>query len=183
MKQQATPGKGAGKKDEKKAKAPPARGIVERPAQSGETAPAHPPQKAEPAAVTTPQMQAVAPEAPLPGAWVLPWQVQVTGSTSTAYVLSWLLGVRVAASGPAPAYRRAVDGDVLVIVKRAKLAELLGLTAEAVEGAIKGLRERGFIVTTVQEDEGKKVTAFTVKLDALRNAKDKLAPSKKGKLE
>jgi hypothetical protein len=153
--------------------------VVERPRKNKAAAPAKPPQKTKPDPVNQPQKQATAPDALPPGAWVLPWMPPITGGVNNAtFVLAWLIGAQLADSGPAAHYQRNVDGDVHIAIKRVKLAELLGLTAEEVGEAIEGLREMGLVTTKVREDGGTKLTFFKLDLHAISAAKNKVSTNK-----
>jgi hypothetical protein len=152
------------------------KGSVKKPVQSKAAAPAKQRDKAKPAAVKQPEHRTTASAGPVPGVWLLPWMPQIVGGiNNSAYILAWLVGVRLDDSASAAHYQRSVNGDVHIALKRVKLAELLGLAVGDVEQAIQHLREIGFITYRAQKDGDTKVTFFSLDLDAIRAAKASLS--------
>jgi hypothetical protein len=140
--------------------------------------PAGPPENQSARPAERPSGQAAVNNVLLPGAWLSPWMVRIAESTDAAYVLGWLLGVRLAGDGPALGYLRDVKGQIHIAILKRKLADHLGLTRDDLQEAIDRLRGKGLVSTKVRADEGKKTTFFQVNLDAVRAAKNEVSTNK-----
>jgi hypothetical protein len=138
---------------------------------------AGPPENQSARPAERPSGQAAVNNVLLPGAWLSSWMVRIAESTDAAYVLAWLLGVRLAGDGPALGYLRDVQGETHIAILKRKLADHLGLTTDDLQEAIDRLRGKGLVSTKVRADGGKKTTFFLVNLDAVRTAKNEVCAS------